>query len=186
MAAKARRALLLQKFFRPRPAKIAGEALYAAAVAQAREPALYTDLAVADTVTGRFELHNLHVVLLMRRLRGEGDEAAETSQALFDTYIGSLDATLREMGIGDQAIPKHMRKLGEALFGRTRAYDAALAEADDSAGLERLVSRTLYDEQADAPAARMAVYVRRQAASLAAQPLTDILAGRTAWAGVSA
>ena len=176
--------MLFEKLFRPSAARVAGQILYAAAVSQARQPALYVDLAVPDTIEGRFELHNLHVLLLLHRLKGQGTAAADAAQALFDTYVGELDGTLREMGVGDLTVPKRMRKLGEAFYGRTKAYDAALTDAADGAGLERLIARTLYDEVQDAPADRMADYVRRQAAVLAAQPLDEIIAGRPAWAAV--
>ena len=178
--------MLFDKLFRPSAARIAGQALYAAAVSQARLPALYIDLAVPDTIEGRFELHNIHVLLLLHRLKGQGATATEIAQALFDTYVGELDGTLREMGVGDLTVPKRMRKLGEAFYGRTKAYDAALAETSGEGGLERLIARTLYDEVQSAPADRMADYVRRQSAALAAQPLDDILAGRPVWAAVSA
>ena len=60
---------MLKRFFQPRPARIAGEALYAAAAAQARTPGFYRELGVQDTREGRFELYTLHVILLMDRLR---------------------------------------------------------------------------------------------------------------------
>ena len=114
--------------FKPRPARL-GEALYEAATRQARQPAFYERLGAPDTVEGRFELYSLHVVLLLNRLKGEGDAA----QALFDTYVSALDHTLREMGVGDLTVPKKMRKLGEAFYGRAKAYQAALAEGDHAA-----------------------------------------------------
>src|SRR5438270_13608448 len=93
--------MLLERLFRPRPAKEAGRALYARAVAQARSPAFYEALGVPDTAEGRFELYSLHVVLLIDRMQGQGEEAAEVSQALFDTYLSDLDHALRELGVGD-------------------------------------------------------------------------------------
>ena len=45
--------------------------LYGAIVAQARTPALYTDLGVPDTVEGRFEMVVAHMALALRRL-GDG------------------------------------------------------------------------------------------------------------------
>jgi cytochrome b pre-mRNA-processing protein 3 len=176
--------VLFEKLFRPNSARIAGRELYDCAIAQARQPALYMDMAVPDTVEGRFEMHNIHVLLLLHRLKGQGVAAADAAQALFDTYVSALDGTLREMGVGDLTVPKRMRKLGEAFYGRTKAYDATLADPDDRAGLERLIARTVYDEAQDAPAGRMADYVRRQAAALAAQPLDAILEGRPTWAVV--
>ena len=74
--------MVLDRLFRPRPALIAGRALYAEAVEQARAPALYGELGAPDTVEGRFDLYSLHVVLLLDRLRGQGEAAAEVSQAM--------------------------------------------------------------------------------------------------------
>ena len=175
----------LKNLFRPSPTRVAGQTLYDAAVSQARQPALYLDLRVPDTIEGRFELHNIHVLLLLHRLKGQGPAAVEIAQALFDTYVGALDGALREMGVGDLTVPKRMRKLGEAFYGRTKAYDAALDGAGDEAGLERLIARTVFDEAQDAPVEAMADYVRRQAAALAAQPLDEVLAGRPDWAPVA-
>ena len=77
------------KLFKPRPAQAAGRALYARVVEQSRSPALYAELGAPDTVEGRFELYSLHVVLLLDRLRRQGEQAAEVSQSLFDTFVSS-------------------------------------------------------------------------------------------------
>jgi cytochrome b pre-mRNA-processing protein 3 len=37
------------------------------------------------------------------------------------------------MGVGDTAVPKRMKKLGEAFFGRAHAYDGALNAGDAEA-----------------------------------------------------
>ena len=115
--------------FKPRPARLAGEALYEAATHQARQPAFYARLQAPDTVEGRFELYTLHVVLLLHRLKGLDTGTAAIAQALFDAYLQALDDALREMGVGDLSVGKKMRKLGEAFYGRAKAYDAALAAA---------------------------------------------------------
>ena len=80
----------LSRLFSPRPAVLAGRRLYAAAAAQARTRALYADLGGPDTLEGRFELYTLHVALILRRLKGQGAEASETAQALFDAYEAKL------------------------------------------------------------------------------------------------
>ena len=49
-------------------------------------------------------------------------------QGLFDRFWQDMDHNLREMGIGDLSVPKQMRALGEAYYGRAQAYRAALAE----------------------------------------------------------
>jgi cytochrome b pre-mRNA-processing protein 3 len=177
--------MLLDRLFRPRPTLAAGRALYARVVEQSRLPALYTDLGVPDTVEGRFEAYSLHLVLLLDRLRGQGPEATDVSQALFDTYVKSLDHALRELGVGDLSVGKKMRKLGEAVYGRGKSYDTAFDALPDKAPLEALLARTVYaDADAElqaAGAARLGAYVLAQRGALAAQPIEPLLAGEAAW-----
>ena len=173
--------MLLDRLFRPRPATAAGRALYARAVDQSREPALYAGLGAPDTVEGRFELYSLHVVLLLDRLRGHGEAATDVSQALFDTYVKGLDNALREMGVGDLSVGRKMRKLGEAFYGRAKSYEAAFAALPDEAQMQALIARTVYAEGDASPAPRLAAYVLDQRAALAGQPLEALLAGEVAW-----
>jgi cytochrome b pre-mRNA-processing protein 3 len=93
-------------------------------VTQAREPLFYRDLAVPDTVNGRFDLLVLHLWMVLRRLRAVA-AGAELSQALFDRFCDDMDANLREMGVGDITVPKRMQAFGEAFYGRMAAYDQA-------------------------------------------------------------
>jgi len=171
---------MLKSLFKPRPAQVAGRALYARVVEQARSPALYRDLGAPDTVEGRFELYSLHVVLLLERLRLQDDQAAETSQALFDTYVRALDDALREMGVGDLAVGKKMRKLGEAFYGRAKSYLAALEALPDRAPLEALLGRTVYAGAEDRSAA-LADYLLAQRETLAAIPTERLNAGEVTW-----
>ncbi|MFN3585000.1 ubiquinol-cytochrome C chaperone family protein [Phenylobacterium sp.] len=171
---------MLKSLFKPRPAQVAGRALYGRVVEQARSPALYRDLGAPDTVEGRFELYSLHVVLLLERLRLQGDQAAETSQALFDTYVRALDDALREMGVGDLAVGKKMRKLGEAFYGRARSYLAALEALPDRTPLEALLGRTVYADAEDRSAA-LADYLLAQRDALAAIPTERLNAGEVTW-----
>ncbi len=173
---------MLQRLFKPRPAKVAGSALFKALSTQARQPAFYERLGVADTVEGRFELYVLHLVLVLHRLKGHGAEAAEISQAVFDTFLRNLDEGLRDMGVGDLSVGKKMRRLGEAVYGRIKGYDRAFADADPAGALEALITRTVYQDRPDPPpAASMARYASAAVASLAAEPLEQVLQARLAW-----
>lgn len=169
--------MIFQKLFRTRASEAAGRALYAAAVEQARRPALYAELKAPDTVEGRFELYSLHVLMLIERLRGGGPQAADTSQALFDTYVSSLDNALREMGVGDISVGKKMRRLAEAFYGRAKSYEAA----SDRAGLEALLRRTVYAGDEAAPVAGLADYIGATRQTLAEQPLDSVLTGEVRW-----
>ncbi|MDQ0463215.1 cytochrome b pre-mRNA-processing protein 3 [Caulobacter ginsengisoli] len=174
--------MILDRLLKPRPAKAAGAALYQAAVSQARSPSLYAAGRVPDTREGRFELYTLHVILLVERLRGGGEAAAETSQALFNAYLRGLDDAFRELGVGDLAVPKRMKTLGEAFYGRGRSYEQAFDGLPDRTSLTALVSRTLLEGVEDAQVEVMADYVLAARQALEAQPDDALLAGQVAWA----
>ena len=101
--------------------------LYGTIVAQARARAFYQIYGVPDTVNGRFEMVVLHAVLLLHRLRAEPALREPLGQGIFDMFCNDMDATLREMGVGDLAVPRSMRRIGEAFYGRQAVVEAALA-----------------------------------------------------------
>ncbi len=173
--------MILDRLFRPKPALTVGRALYAGVVDQARKPALYEGLEAPDTYEGRFEVYTLHVVLLLDRLRRQGAQAGEISQALFDTYVSALDDALREMGVGDLSVGKKMRKLGEAFYGRAKSYEEAFEALPDTTALAALLARTVYDGIEAPPVAALTDYVLAQRAVLADQPLDGLLAGQVTW-----
>ncbi len=154
------------------------ERLYGAIVAQSRLPSFYTDYAVPDMIEGRFDLMVLHVHLLFRALSGGDPASREIAQEVFDHFIADMDAALREMGTGDLAVPKKMRDIGEAYYGRANVYDAALKEADDVA-LATALRRNIFGETpgGEAAVARLAAYVRAAVAGLAAQNTGSIAGG---------
>jgi len=177
--------MILAAFRRnPRARSIA--TLYGAIVAQARSPVFYTRYGVPDTVHGRFDLIVLHLVLLFDRLgRGNGTQggigrnpAGDLGQRLFDVFCRDLDDNLREMGVGDLAVPRHMRRFGEAFYGRLGAYRAALAAADERE-LEKALARNIFDIVGiDDRAARLARYARAAASQLDAAEEDALLAGK--------
>lgn len=171
--------------FKERRGKTAGRSLYAAAVAQARLPAFYL-AGVPDSAEGRFELYAMHVLLILQRLKGQGGEAAEVSQATFDAFLRGLDDGLREMGVGDLSVGKKMRKLGEAVYGRAKSYDAALGALPDLAGLAELLGRTVLEGGDTASAPHLAAYAGEVHAALAGTPLEALYRGEIAWPSFAA
>jgi cytochrome b pre-mRNA-processing protein 3 len=150
------------------------EAIYGMIVTQAREPLFYRDLGVPDTVNGRFDLLLMHLWLVLRRLKSVGSGSA-LSQALFDHFCADMDDNLREMGIGDQAVPKRMRAFGEAFYGRTAAYDMALTE-NSEAFAEALCKNILNGEKIE-KARALAAYAEAAMAKLDQLDETTMLAG---------
>lgn len=163
---------------RRNPHEDAGFRLYGATVAAARDPFLYRVLAVADTLDGRFDLLCLHAGLLIRRLQREADPGPALAQALFDAMFSDMDSNLREMGVGDLSVGRHVRSMWEALQGRAIAYNGAL-DAGDAAALEAAIARNVW-RGGLAPtgaAAALARLAMAQAACLDGQTLTALTAG---------
>ena len=156
----------------------AGSRLYSAAVAAAREPFLYRVLEVADTLDGRFDLLCLYVSLLIRRLQHQAEPGPALAQSVFDAMFRDMDANLREMGVGDLSVGRHVRSMWEALQGRAIAYAGAM-DAGDGAALEAAIVRNVW-RGAAAPAgaaAALARLARGQAACLDGQRLTALATG---------
>ena len=133
---------MIFKLLRKDPRRAVIEGLHDEIVAAARQPRLYAELGVPDTLEGRFEALCLHVLLVLRRLRALPAPAAEIGQELVDHVFRQLDRSLREMGVGDFGVPKRMKKLAQAFYGRARAYDGAL-EAKDREALAAALARNM-------------------------------------------
>ena len=126
------------------------------------------------------------MLLVVRRLRGEGEAAAAVSQALFDALLMGLDDGLREMGVGDLSVGKKMRKLGEAIYGRARNLDAALDALPEQTELTAMMRRTVYQEQEGKPCAELAAWTARATEALRSRSLDALLAGEVVFPEVSA
>ena len=187
--------MILARFRRNSQARTI-QVLYGAIVAQARSAAFYTDYRVPDTVEGRFDLIVLHLVLLLRRLDGRAEASRDLGQKLlgqkllgqkllgqkllgqelFDAFCRDLDANLREMGVGDLAVPKRMQAFAEAFYGRQAAYLAALDAADQRV-FEKALARNIFPAGNDAGATQLARYGRAAVTGLDAQDDGALISG---------
>ena len=146
---------------KPPQQRVAAEALYPEIAAASRQPVFYTAYAVPDTVEGRFDILSLHVIAVLERIRPH-DPKGQFGQALFDVMVSNLDASLREMGVGDTRVGKRVRVLAEMFYGRAKAYRAALiSEVEDE--LTQAVGRNVYGDEAAPQAPALADYFRRAA-----------------------
>ena len=163
-------------FLKPRtPSRGTIEAIYGMIVAQAREPAFYQALGVPDTVNGRFDMVVLHLWMVLRRLR-EADGQAPFAQTLFDRFCSDMDHNLRELGTGDLAVPRRMKELGEAFYGRSIAYDRAMADGDEA--LAQALCKNIYNGQAFGQARRLAAYAGQALGLLAATDQANLLGAK--------
>ena len=83
-------------------------------------------------------------------MRLEALGASQESVWLTELFVDDMDGQLRQEGIGDVVVGKHIGRMVSALGGRLAAYRAALSgEADFGEAL----TRNLYRGEAPAPEA---------------------------------
>jgi cytochrome b pre-mRNA-processing protein 3 len=156
----------------------AGFQLYTTTVGSARDPFLYTDLGVPDTLDGRFDMIGLHAFLLIRRLSRDTEPGPALAQAVFDAMFSDMDINLRELGVGDLSVGRKVKEMWEAFHGRSRAYSAAL-DAGDDAAFETALARNVW-RGGEPPASGPAGLVRlshAQLGHLGTQALPKLAAG---------
>ncbi len=151
------------------------EALYAAIVAAARQEKFYAEWKVPDTMDGRFDMLVLHMFLVLERLRGFGEESEKLRQALTDKFFAEMDAALREVGVGDLAVGKKVRKMAEAFFGRMTAYSKAVESGEGA--LAEALARNIFAGHDEHHAAALAQWTLNAIAALSNIKYTDMSQG---------
>jgi cytochrome b pre-mRNA-processing protein 3 len=148
--------------------------LYAAIVATGRAPHWYSQGEVPDTIDGRFDMIAAVLAFVLLRLEGE-PEANAPSTALAECFIEDMDGQLRELGIGDIVVGKHMGRMMGMIGGRLGAYRDGLA----GEGLRDALVRNLYRGKppTDAGLAHVEAELLVFRDRLAATPTPAILAG---------
>ena len=162
--------------------------LYGSIVTQARSPGAYARWGVPDTPEGRFEMIALHLALALDRLAREAGSGYELGQALTEAFVVDVDDTLREMTVGDLAVPKQVKRAVAVLYDRCAAYGAAL-DANAGEGLLDAAVKTRLGGLRGAEgldAAQICAYIRAAARALERQAAGRILEGRIAWPPIDA
>jgi cytochrome b pre-mRNA-processing protein 3 len=113
----------------------------------ARQPVFYTDYDVPDTVMGRFELLSVVMILFFRRTRSSETSGQELAQEIVDAFFEDIDYSIRELGIGDNSVPKRMKKLAGMFYGRLESYAAAM-DSNDRDALAAALRRNIYPKAA--------------------------------------
>ena len=140
-------------------------ALYASVVARARQPHWYQAGAVPDTVDGRFDMIAAVLAITMLRLEAESAGVAAATH-LAEAFVDDMDPQLREIGIGDLLVGKHIGRMMGMLGGRLGAYRDGLAAHD----LKPALARNLF--RGEVPAGGAIEHVEQGLLALA-KALTD-------------
>lgn len=177
---------LLSRLFKPNLKKWGGDdrqpvrPLWHRVIELARDPRWYMAReseggGVADTVAGRFD--TITLVLSAVLLRMEREPALVPSSVLLtELFVDDMDGQLRQSGVGDLVVGKHIGKLVSSLGGRLGALREALAQ-DGDAALVGAVERNVSLGENGNPA-RVAQLLRGFAAALDTATGEDLLAAR--------
>ena len=127
-----------------------GQDLFGFAVEEARQIHWFVEGEVPDTVNGRFAVLATIVALVTVRLERDGEDGRQESAALTERLVETLDAEIRDMGLGDPTLGKQVRKLIGAVAGRVERW--RLLAASDEPWTEE-VKRSVYGDEAPSLAA---------------------------------
>ena len=115
----------------------------------ARDPSWYAQCKVADEVDGRFDM--ITAVLSTVAVRLETAGLHRESALVCEYFVEDMDGQLREFGINDVVVGKHIGRLMSVLGGRMGAYRPALNDSDN-AKLEAAVERNVSFAEGGSPA----------------------------------
>jgi cytochrome b pre-mRNA-processing protein 3 len=153
-----------------------GAALFDALTAEARRPHWYVEGGVPDTLDGRFAVLTTVAALALVRLEHEGDGGLTASVALTERFIEVMESEHRELGLGDPALGRTVRKLVSILAKRTELWRAAGAPGWSAATRESLYK----DEPTPAALKHSAAALKQLSISLGAASLEQLEQGRIA------
>jgi len=159
-------------------------AVYAQIVAKARQPWLYRNAGVPDTVTGRFDMITLHSFLVLEHVAGKGKIETEFAQALFDEIFLDMDYSLREMGVGDLSVGKKIRKMSEIFYGACNGYRSAFEQTGENRhkAIKQALKRNITgDDASPEQLDKLVEYSLRAKAQIEEMSVEKILAGQFDW-----
>jgi len=96
--------------------------VYQSIIDNSRSKIFYINLDVDDSFESRFDLVILHSFIIFQYFIEINDKKNKLSQSLFDFMFHDFENNLREMGYGDIAVNKRMKKFISAFYGRILSY----------------------------------------------------------------
>lgn len=123
--------------------------LYNQIVAKAREPHWYVEGQVPDNIDGRFDMVAAILSLVLLRLEADKSHALDMAR-LTEVFVDDMDGQLREVGIGDMIVGKHIGQIMSAVGGRLGAFRDSL---DDPKMLDEVIVRNIFRGTAPEPKA---------------------------------
>tara|TARA_B100001063_G_scaffold226228_1_gene235681 strand:+ start:60 stop:596 length:537 start_codon:yes stop_codon:yes gene_type:complete len=124
--------------------------IYQSIIDNSRSKIFYIDLDIDDSFESRFDLVILHSFIIFQYFIEIDDKKNELSQSLFDFMFNDFENNLREMGFGDIAVNKRMKKFISAFYGRILSYSNSYAEYKKNESLSKLslaIRKNIYKDR---------------------------------------
>jgi len=168
---------MFRTLFKKEPVSDIPQRLYGTVMAHARNPVFYREFGVPDTVMGRFDMLSLHTYLFNRRMAAEEKpQAQDLSQEVFDLFVYDLERALRQIGIGDQTVPKRKKRLVHSYYGLIEDLDGPL-NAGNKDMLESALLDRIFEKAKAANAPLLTAYVMDLDKHLQSQDYASIRRG---------
>lgn len=163
---------------------LASKNLYEATADRVQYEDFFLACDMPDTFQSWFYVMQLHVWLLLVRLRSEGSAGQNLAYSMVEIMWQDIEARIRLLDVNDTSQRKEtMQELAQQFFGLTIAYDEGLLGHDRV--LASALWRNLFYNKANTDAVKLALmveYVRKQIQYLETQSAEDILLyGKVNW-----
>lgn len=169
--------LLSRLFSRPSDPKLALRPLYTAVIARSRDVRWY-EAGIPDTLDGRFEVITAILSHVLLRLEQEGGDVATLATHLTELFVDDMDGQLRQIGIGDLMVGKHVGKMMAALGGRLGGYRSASSAEERAAVMHRNLWPAALESKAEKAASAVAgAFLTKFADALAEQSVATLIEG---------
>ena len=163
----------------------AADRLYAAITAQCDSEAFTRTFEIERSFRGEHSALVLHVWLVLRRLREEGESGKALAQTLYDTFQDDVEHRVHAEGVRVR-VNKWLNELEQGFYGSALAYDNALTGG--SGDFAKVLHRNVFHGEGvageDARAKNLERYVRRELGCLAATDGKAVREGRVRFSGL--
>jgi len=134
----------LKKLFgRQDAAAIDARRIYAALMAQSREPSFYGDARFNDDYDGRIDVLTLHIAAILSNLNRFGENGERLGQALFDEMKDDFEIALREEALSDGSVKKQIQPMISLFYDRVKKYAEALNQSNPEESVQAAFSESL-------------------------------------------
>nr|AFJ66211.1 hypothetical protein 34G24.10 [Capsella rubella] len=118
--------LKMMMFYSKQSMSIRGaNVIYKRIIAQVDKPAIYDAFNLEKTFKITFSLLVLHMWLVLRRLKEDGQEGVDLGQYVYEIYNHDVELRVSKAGV-NLLLAKWMKELERIFYGNVVAYDAAL------------------------------------------------------------